>query len=219
MVSLQPARLLEANKRPPCLSFVDINVVASTATSKKRKWDGEREEEEDGIELNFDAAPLPIEWQRCLDIKSGQIHYYNTRTHKRTSKDPRRGGAAATMAAVEEEDAGNCAPPGLDLDLNLAFEPRRRSPVREEVKKFRPAADQPKPAAADREEAGASGSMEMVAAVCMRCHMLVMMSRACPACPNCKFLHPTGRSVAPPPTPAPEPAPLKLGFQLLCCRD
>lgn len=222
---MQSALLPEATKRPPCLSFVDTNVVASTATSKKRKRDGDGDDadddETDGIELNFDAAPLPIEWQRCLDIKSGQIHYYNTRTHTRTCKDPRRVGAA-TMPTVEEEDAGNCGPAGLDLDLNLAFEPRRRSPVKEE-KKARPAADQAKPAAADRAEAvpaGASGSMEMVAAVCMRCHMLVMMSRACPACPNCKFLHPTGgRAAASPTPPPPEPAPLKLGLQLLCCRD
>ncbi|KAM0910273.1 hypothetical protein ACQ4PT_014264 [Festuca glaucescens] len=224
MVSLQSALLPEASRRPPCLSFVDASVVASTATSKKRKWDGEEaEQEEDGIELNFDAAPLPLEWQRCLDIKSGQIHYYNTRTHKRTSKDPRRA-AAATPVAVEEEDAGNCAPAGLDLDLNLAFEPRRRSPVRAE-KKPRPAADHAKPtAAADREDAApavaSSGGVEMVAAVCMRCHMLVMMCRACPSCPNCKFLHPTaGRASASPPARAPEPAPLKLGLQLLCCRD
>lgn len=73
MVSLQSALLPEA-KRPPCLSFVDTSVVASTATSKKRKQrdgegDIEDEEEECGIELNFDAAPLPLEWQRCLDIK------------------------------------------------------------------------------------------------------------------------------------------------------
>uniref|UniRef100_A0ACD5WRG4 Uncharacterized protein n=1 Tax=Avena sativa TaxID=4498 RepID=A0ACD5WRG4_AVESA len=213
MVSLQSALLPEANRRPPCLSFLDTNLVASTATSKKRKRDGDADDDTDGIELNFDAAPLPLEWQRCLDIKSGQIHYYNTRTHKRTSKDPRRVGAAAP--ALEEEDAGNCGPLGLDLDLNLAFEPRRPSPVKEE-KKARPAADQAKPAAADREDA--SGGMEMVAAVCMRCHMLVMMSRACPACPNCKFLHPTGRGAASPSQPPP-PAPLKLGLQLLCCRD
>uniref|UniRef100_A0ACD5XIA4 Uncharacterized protein n=1 Tax=Avena sativa TaxID=4498 RepID=A0ACD5XIA4_AVESA len=212
MVSLQSALLpAEANRRPPCLAFLDTGVVASTATSKKRKRDAD---DTDGIELNFDAAPLPLEWQRCLDIKSGQIHYYNTRTHKRTSKDPRRAGAAATPA-VEEDDAGNCGPMGLDLDLNLAFEPRRPSPVKEE-KKARPAADQAKPAAADREDA--AGGMEMVAAVCVRCHMLVMMSRACPACPNCKFLHPTGRAAASP-SPPPAPAPLKLGLQLLCCRD
>ncbi|KAM3231120.1 hypothetical protein ACQJBY_061336 [Aegilops geniculata] len=213
MVSLQSALLPEAGKRPPCLSFADASVVASTATSKKRKRDGEVEEEDegyDGIELNFDAAPLPLEWQRCLDIKSGQIHYYNTRTHKRTSKDPRRHGGAAPAV---EEDVANCGPQGLDLDLNLAFEPRRSSPVKELQKK---AEGKPAAAGGDRhgDQTPASG-MEMVAAVCMRCHMLVMMCRACPACPNCKFLHPTSR----PTPPAPEPAPLKLGLQLLCCRD
>jgi len=71
MVSLQSALLPEASKRPPCLSLVGSAAVASTATSKKRKRDGgdDRGEVVDGIELNFDAAPLPPEWQRCLDIK------------------------------------------------------------------------------------------------------------------------------------------------------
>ncbi|KAI3880884.1 hypothetical protein MKX03_032709 [Papaver bracteatum] len=31
---------------------------------------------------------------------------------------------------------------------------------------------------------------EMVAAACMRCHMLVMLSKSSPCCPNCKFIHP-----------------------------
>jgi hypothetical protein len=84
MVSLQPssaAALLPeaatANKLPPWLSLVGSVVASSTgtaATSKKRKRDGssgddDRGEVVDGIELNFDAAPLPPEWQRCLDIK------------------------------------------------------------------------------------------------------------------------------------------------------
>lgn len=30
---------------------------------------------------------------------------------------------------------------------------------------------------------------EMVARVCMKCHMLVMLCKASPACPNCKFMH------------------------------
>jgi hypothetical protein len=76
MVSLQSALLPEPGKpRPPCLSVTGAD--ASTATSRKRKRDGgddgqhedSRGEVVDGIELNFDAAPLPPEWQRCLDIK------------------------------------------------------------------------------------------------------------------------------------------------------
>lgn len=237
MVSLQSALLPEAattKQRPPCLSL-----VASTATSKKRKRDGSSDDADDsrgevvdGIELNFDAAPLPPEWQRCLDIKSGQIHYYNTRTQKRTWKDPR--GEPDFHAAEEEEDeaeesANYCAPPGLDLELNLAFEPRRRALAaghEKSKKKKKKKPTPPRPAAAAALAAAEEerrprpppsdsrdSSREMVAAVCVRCHMLVMMCRASPACPNCKFLHPPT-----PPEPEP-PAPLKLGLQLLCCRD
>ncbi|CAL4938004.1 unnamed protein product [Urochloa decumbens] len=226
MVSLQSALLPEAaasKPRPPCLSLAGGGAVASTATSKKRKRDGSssddrensRGEVVDGIELNFDAAPLPPEWQRCLDIQSGQIHYYNTRTQKRTWKDPRvepdyRAAPPAGAADDDEEDdSANCAPPGLDLELNLTFSPRRAPAHQEKTKKPKPAAPPPAEAAAD--------SREMVAAVCVRCHMLVMMCRASPACPNCKFLHtPTSRAAPPPER---EPVPLKLGLQLLCCRD
>ncbi|CAN6290385.1 unnamed protein product [Urochloa humidicola] len=226
MVSLQSALLLpEAARkpRPPCLSpvgGVGGAVMASTATSKKRKRDGgggddddrenSRGEVVDGIELNFDAAPLPPEWQRCLDIQSGQIHYYNTRTQKRTWKDPR--GEPGYRAAgddddADEEESANCAPPGLDLELNLTFSPRPAPAHHEKTKKPKPAAPPPPAAAVEAED-----SREMVAAVCVRCHMLVMMCRASPACPNCKFLHPPTNRAAPPP-------PLKLGLQLLCCRD
>ncbi|KAF8776144.1 hypothetical protein HU200_003835 [Digitaria exilis] len=290
MVSLQSALLPEAaasHKRPPCLSVVG-GVVAShttaTASSKKRRRDaGEDDDREnsrgevvDGIELNFDAAPLPPEWQRCLDIQvyivltppslvpsfihlwrvdrvvpcmptcvlrarvhvlilrvtrlrrvqSGQIHYYNTRTHKRTLKDPRVAGEPAPAAeeADDEEESANCAPPGLDLELNLTFSPRPVA-VAPEKKRPRPTAAAPPPPAADRRHhrpaaaaAAEDSGREMVAGVCVRCHMLVMMCRANPACPNCKFLHPSSRA-APPPPLEPEPAPLKLSLQLLCCRD
>lgn len=151
-------------------------------------------------------------------VQSGQIHYYNTRTQKRTLKDPRgepEYRAAAPSAAAEEDDeddSANCAPPGLDLELNLTFSPRRA--VAPEKKRPKPAATAPPAAAYHRHQpATEDSSREMVAGVCVRCHMLVMMCRANPACPNCKFLHPTSR-VAPPP-----PEPLKLGLQLLCCRD
>lgn len=231
MVSLQPssaAPLLPeaatANKLPPWLSLVGSVVASSTgtaATSKKRKRDGsgcggdddDRGEVVDGIELNFDAAPLPPEWQRCLDIKSGQIYYYNTRTQKRTCKDPRGHGLQSDYRAEEgqeeEEDSANCAPPaGLDLELNLTFEPRRVLAAHGKTTKRankQPAEEEE----AEDDDSSSSSSREMVAGVCVRCHMLVMMCRASPACPNCKFLHPPSRAAPP----------LKLGLQLLCCRD
>jgi len=31
---------------------------------------------------------------------------------------------------------------------------------------------------------------EMIATVCMRCHMLIMLCKSSPTCPNCKFMHP-----------------------------
>lgn len=170
-------------------------------------------------------------------MQSGQIHYYNTRTQKRTWKDPRGEpdyrAAARTSAEdddAEEEDSANCVPPGLDLELNLTFEPRRA--LAHDKKKPKPAAAAAaattKAAADDRRrlqlaaEEAENSSREMVAGVCVRCHMLVMMCRASPACPNCKFLHPPTSRAAPPPPPPTEPeatVPLKLGLQLLCCRD
>ena len=35
---------------------------------------------------------------------------------------------------------------------------------------------------------------EMVTKVCMKCHMLVMLSTPTPVCPNCKFMHPRDHS-------------------------
>ncbi|KAJ8433762.1 hypothetical protein Cgig2_025925 [Carnegiea gigantea] len=35
----------------------------------------------------------------------------------------------------------------------------------------------------------ADEDVEMVAAACMKCHMLVMLCKSSPTCPNCKFVH------------------------------
>ncbi|KAF6140626.1 hypothetical protein GIB67_013919 [Kingdonia uniflora] len=47
---------------------------------------------------------------------------------------------------------------------------------------------------------------EMVAAVCMRCHMLVMLCKASPLCPNC-------------PSKLSLPSLIRPRFKLLCCKD
>ena len=45
-----------------------------------------------------------------------------------------------------------------------------------------------------------SGGNNMVAVPCANCHLLVMLCKASPACPNCKFVQPSSvpRRAAPP---------------------
>lgn len=68
MVSLQTMVSMEKNKQ--CF---DLDL---TITSKKRKRDEEEEKDDaasGGLDLHLDI-PLPIEWERCLDIKV--IHFF-----------------------------------------------------------------------------------------------------------------------------------------------
>ncbi|KAG6784273.1 hypothetical protein POTOM_009962 [Populus tomentosa] len=183
-------------------------------SSKKRKWEEpqtegilekrsnpERRKSFFEIELHLET-PLPLEWQRCLDIQSGQIHFYNTRTHKRTSRDPR----------------GSPEPPSpdhdmsLELELNLPYDQSQRKSYRHDhiTKKnpggsIRDFGDLFKESSRDN---GSSGGLtrcpswlafekdqqEMLATACTKCHMLVMLCRSSPTCPNCKFLHPLEQS-------------------------
>ncbi|XP_010421805.1 PREDICTED: uncharacterized protein LOC104707203 [Camelina sativa] len=41
----------------------------------------------------------------------------------------------------------------------------------------------------DRGGVSGGSEEEMVARVCIKCHILVMLCKASPACPNCKFMH------------------------------
>ncbi|KAJ4965028.1 hypothetical protein NE237_016877 [Protea cynaroides] len=162
--------------------------------SKKRRWEEVEEAKEKktskpfDIELHLEQRPLPSEWQRCLDIQSGKIHFYNTRTQKRTSKDPRQ----------SQEAYGSTSPKhmSLDLELNLPYESvlKTHEPICRSI------------------SSGLSLEPElpeMVAAVCRRCHMLVMLCKSSPACPSCKFMHPSDQGL---PT-------LFKRHRLLCCKD
>ncbi|KAJ0987345.1 hypothetical protein J5N97_005701 [Dioscorea zingiberensis] len=165
---------------------------------EQKLWMDEEAKGKDDIELNLET-PLPLEWQRCLDIKSGEIHYYNTRTHMRTSIDPRQ----CTEAVVS-----------LDLELNLAWEPKKsHANDQEENNKNKNKNKQSNSSLLTSWVSMDDEEKEMIAAVCTRCHMLVMMCKASPACPNCKFVHP-------PPNPS-SPSLLKgeLSLRLLCCKD
>ncbi|XAR48561.1 hypothetical protein NMG60_11031418 [Bertholletia excelsa] len=174
-------------------------------SSKKRKWEEaeaqmvlekpliKTESKRSVLNTQLQLEPqLPLDWQRCLDIKSGEIHFYNTRTQVKTLKDPR----------TSPEPSSPSSHMRLDLELNL---PCGRE---NDLRKHDAANNSGNPFPGCHKNAKNSIEMtrypswlaceedqrEMVAAVCKKCHMLVMMFKSTPACPNCKFLHPPDQS-------------------------
>ncbi|PSR99980.1 Protein FAM26E like [Actinidia chinensis var. chinensis] len=170
--------------------------------TKKRKWEESQVKEvldqkpiwkAKGTKSMFDMelhqeTPFPLEWQRCLNIKSGEIHYYNIRTQKRTSRDPRTINPDPSSPLASDHQHMS-----LDLELNLPCGslPTTKNP-------------NPNSASSTNTKNCSSGGLarcpswlafggderEMVTAVCKKCHLLVMMCKSSPACPNCKFVHP-----------------------------
>ncbi|KAL5559002.1 hypothetical protein UlMin_035213 [Ulmus minor] len=144
-----------------------------------------------GMELQLET-PLPSEWQRCLDIQSGKIHFYNSKTNTRTSKDPRSTLEPPSCTTTQSDDHIL----SLDLELNLTCD--------QSIVKKNQAEEQSRPASlanllaeSTKQKKNSNPSWlsleaeeeEMVASVCLRCHMLVMLCKSSPACPNCKFMH------------------------------
>ncbi|XP_068638234.1 protein CURLY FLAG LEAF 1-like [Aristolochia californica] len=208
---------------PPTEQRSITDYLDENSSSKKRKWgcmedETTRDQSEASKFSKTESAqpllnigirletPLPSEWQQCLDLQSGQVHFYNTRTHKRTNRDPRE----------SPEPFTSSLPMSLDLELNLPCEATWTEP------------ETPSQNSNDSSSSKDSGSLhgapkslpwvsleegqeEMMAAVCMRCHMLVMLCKSSPTCPNCKFLHPPHKNSFIQFNPT--------TLRLLCCKD
>ncbi|MCD9639107.1 hypothetical protein HAX54_023410, partial [Datura stramonium] len=106
---------------------------------------------------------------------SGQIYFYNTRTQKRTSRDPR---------VSDPEPATHPVHMSLDLELNLlpCGSPEKMINQHDDensnnlIKKQGLINRSPSWLTFDVDQ------QEMVTAVCKKCHMLVMMSKSTPTC-------------------------------------
>ncbi|XP_028771814.1 uncharacterized protein LOC114748778 [Neltuma alba] len=183
------------------------------ASSKKRKWEeplareflrdqtkADRRKSIFDIELHLET-PLPSDkWQQYLGIQSGQIH--NTKMNRKPAEDRK-------SAEPEPPSPGHMS---LDLGLNLTCESPRnktgsgygvnekqnrssRGILKEHQDLFVESREEDKKGSEGltRSPSWLSSEVdqkEMVATVCMRCHMLVMLCKSSPACPNCKFMHP-----------------------------
>ncbi|XP_061345965.1 uncharacterized protein LOC133291678 [Gastrolobium bilobum] len=172
------------------------------ASSKKRKWEEPFAEEffkDQNMELQLET-PFPSDkWRQYLSIQSGQIQFCNTRVNKTTTEDSKR---------IPEPPSDHMS---LNLELNLTCEsPRKKQEDRYYINE-KHNSDSPvrlsenddlfiESSKCKKDSDSLIGSpswlssegdyKEMVATVCMRCHMLVMLCKSSPSCPNCKFMHP-----------------------------
>ncbi|KAJ3696865.1 hypothetical protein LUZ61_000570 [Rhynchospora tenuis] len=118
------------------------------------------------LELQL-CDPLPLDWEQCLDLKSGRMYYVNRKTLKKTWTRPK----------------------DLDLNLDLNISTYPDSDDNGGYASPKPYANRQNSWSGSGASSGDSDGDGMVAVVCVNCHLLVMLSKASPYCPNCKFLH------------------------------
>ncbi|KAL6660635.1 hypothetical protein ACP70R_001670 [Stipagrostis hirtigluma subsp. patula] len=158
-----PARF--ATMKSPRSSSPDSD--GSGGGRKKRKhfaWE-EAVSHASGLELQL-GDPLPMDWEQCLDLHSGRMYYLNRKTMKKSWVRPN-----------PKEEQGT-----LNLELNIST-----------IQSSFDGKANPFVVANDTESMSSSISSggHMVAVPCVNCHLLVMLCKSSPACPNCKFVQPS----------------------------
>ncbi|OEL24680.1 hypothetical protein BAE44_0014301 [Dichanthelium oligosanthes] len=169
-LSLGPASLPVpagfAAVKSPRSSSSDSDVSSGGKKRKHFAWE-EAVSHASGLELQL-GDPLPLDWEQCLDLHSGRMYYLNRKTMKKSWVRPRS----------NKEEQGT-----LNLELNISTTPStfdgKASPIT--------VVDDAKIMNSARIASGG----HMVAVPCVNCHLLVMLCKSSPACPNCKFVQPS----------------------------
>ncbi|XP_027332911.1 uncharacterized protein LOC113847818 isoform X2 [Abrus precatorius] len=145
------------------------------------------------IELNLETPLSSYQLHQYLTIQSGQIHLCNTKMNK-------------TADSKGNLEVGQMS---LDLELNLTCESLKKKEESYDINEKKNSGSprnfgegdllnesinhKRDSCALTRTPSWLSSEgdhKEMIATVCMRCHMLVMLCKSSPSCPNCKFMHP-----------------------------
>ncbi|KAL5542948.1 hypothetical protein UlMin_010658 [Ulmus minor] len=116
------------------------------------------------VQANVDLQlkdPLPLDWEQCLDLESGRMYYLNRKTLRKSWNWP-----------IEQST--------LDLELNIS--PSLSDCTNNPIHYSAHSSDQAK-------NNSSSAGNGMVALACLNCHLLVILSKSSPACPNCKYVH------------------------------
>ncbi|OAY52011.1 uncharacterized protein LOC110613959 [Manihot esculenta] len=192
-LSLAPTQLL-VKKSMNSSSSESENNFSSSSSSRKRKFFSDHHLlkstvpplQTSSVDLHL-KNPLPLDWEQCLDLESGKMYYMNRKTLRKSWNWPN----------VDQK---------LDLELNISslshcsdhqqrrsYDNINSSSLEDYSKKLH-----------DSSSSRCSNN-NMVALACLNCHLLVILSRSSPSCPNCKYVHSFATHQAPSPQPKMSP--------------
>ncbi|RRT65882.1 hypothetical protein B296_00018704 [Ensete ventricosum] len=157
---------------------------ANPRRKRKQTWDDPTIHTSIDLQLN---DPLPLDWEQCLDLQVITSLSLSLSLASATTTVLQSGRIYFLNRKTLRKSWSRPKEQKLDLELNIAT--------------F--ASSEKKTASASPEKPSKSSSSgNMVAAVCVNCHLLVMLCKSSPSCPNCKH-----NSLPP---PAQQPMPGKL---------
>ncbi|CAL1366086.1 unnamed protein product [Linum trigynum] len=136
---------------------------------------------------------LPLDWEQCLDLHSGTMYYFNRKTSRKSWNRPK------DAYHDNENDRNNRS---LDLELNISSPSKYYNNVSDHHQhNMMKLHHHQIPASPSQEgnfspsDGGSSSTNDddkdnnMVALACLNCHLLVILSKSSPCCPNCKYVH------------------------------
>ncbi|CAM8979452.1 unnamed protein product [Rhodiola kirilowii] len=136
------------------------------------------------IDLQHSSERLPFDWEQCLDLESGKMYFLNRKTLKRswdrptTNKDHQyRQKLNLELNISSQTTAGvtNKPKPSASVSTNNCYSINKPDLKVLQITR--------------KNVANYSNYDKTVAMACRNCHMLVIVSKSSPTCPNCKYVH------------------------------
>ncbi|KAL8026665.1 hypothetical protein ABFX02_14G043300 [Erythranthe guttata] len=147
--------------------------VGFHAAMNKRKWNTSTEEASANngvVDLHQLKNPLPSDWEQCLDLQSGRMYYVNRKTSTKSWNRPE----------VEQK---------LDLELNISTTTSYNNYEQKGSSSASSSSSSSSSYSKNIVNNNINNNNNMVALACSNCHLLVILCRSSPSCPNCKYVH------------------------------
>ncbi|WCJ41477.1 hypothetical protein M5689_022345 [Euphorbia peplus] len=183
-LSLAPRRKFGGEK-----GNINININSSSSESennfsgsKKRKFFSS----ESSVDLHV-KDPLPMDWEQCLDLQSGRMYYLNRKTLRKSWNWP-----------INKDHHHHQK---LDLELHISAPDHHHHHYHHHhhhqdnnnnnsnYKKQAMTSSTSSNCNNNNNNRENNNNDNMVALACLNCHLLVILSRSSPSCPNCKYVH------------------------------